>query len=630
MSEQKLPAFLPMGPDKDNILEKRPYFLIPLLEVNKGGNFDEHLKRISERLKETSSSKPISDIYVISHGWHRNLFVGASAYDRLLSRFVALMYRGRLKLKEEEKEDYNPLFIALHWHSDPGADGWIDPLGRRNKDSFLENAKRCFHYSSADSVKFTNAFEDIFRLFSRISAADTKVEDFSKESASLLEALRPFTLANVASCTATLEDKVATAWRCYHEATVKGSLEDQEIAPENPKDKRTRTSLIECLLPIVGIGALVAWIGQGILKVSAFVGEKAASAVLKNSPAQGMSPLKERLIELVASPLPWIALLSWLWALRVAKKGEGKKGGTGAIFTFIAYLPDILTRIVRWRWQNWRKRKDPKFLKIEHDRNPEISAYWRNIGDMLGEPLQAIQDRLPKKHWLNSLVTTIHNQTEFYTMQHKAVRAGFEAADFVHLLVDKLRECGKLSVEEGDAKTKIHLIGHSFGGLLVANLSHSLMDAKHATTKPHVRSLCLVQAALKSFWFDNSQDGDATVNHCREGKGVIACTYSRYDTANGSIFPLVNYRHKAAGHVGLYVGDNGKNLAARIMDDAPEERILLVESPDITAPPSNIMNIDASRLIYEGPPASGGGHDDIFKDDVVALIWGVTRTKPHP
>jgi hypothetical protein len=37
------------------------------------------------------------------------------------------------------------------------------------------------------------------------------------------------------------------------------------------------------------------------------------------------------------------------------------------------------------------------------------------------------------------------------------------------------------------------------------------------------------------------------------------------------------------------------------------------------------INLDASRLIYEGPIALGGGHGDIFKDDVIYLIWAITQ-----
>ena len=35
------------------------------------------------------------------------------------------------------------------------------------------------------------------------------------------------------------------------------------------------------------------------------------------------------------------------------------------------------------------------------------------------------------------------------------------------------------------------------------------------------------------------------------------------------------------------------------------------------------LTIDASRMIYEGAQGSGGGHSDIYKDDVTHLLWAV-------
>ena len=37
-----------------------------------------------------------------------------------------------------------------------------------------------------------------------------------------------------------------------------------------------------------------------------------------------------------------------------------------------------------------------------------------------------------------------------------------------------------------------------------------------------------------------------------------------------------------------------------------------------------VLNLDGSRIIFEGGIALGGGHGDIFKDDVVHLVWSVT------
>jgi hypothetical protein len=59
---------------------------------------------------------------------------------------------------------------------------------------------------------------------------------------------------------------------------------------------------------------------------------------------------------------------------------------------------------------------------------------------------------------------------------------------------------------------------------------------------------------------------------------------------------------------------------------------MVVRAPDLkslalqpAAGDPYLLNIDASRLCYAGSPAAGGGHDDVFKDDVVNLIWAVTR-----
>jgi hypothetical protein len=96
--------------------------------------------------------------------------------------------------------------------------------------------------------------------------------------------------------------------------------------------------------------------------------------------------------------------------------------------------------------------------------------------------------------------------------------------------------------------------------------------------------------------------------------------YSKYDTANSFYYPAANNGRMAAGWVGLcqmppgipVVGHNG-------------EFAIVIKPPDLPGPPPQPgLNLDASRLIYQGPVLAGGGHDDIFKDDVVNLIWAIS------
>ncbi len=98
-----------VGPDrKPDLRSRRPYFLLPVL-----GRAQRHLRtsainRIRDWLK--GSGKPITDVFVLSHGWHRNFFSAMAAYDRIVARLTQLIGRGAI----DPPPGFNPLFIAVH------------------------------------------------------------------------------------------------------------------------------------------------------------------------------------------------------------------------------------------------------------------------------------------------------------------------------------------------------------------------------------------------------------------------------------------------------------------------------------------------------------------------------------
>ena len=47
-------------------------------------------------------------------------------------------------------------------------------------------------------------------------------------------------------------------------------------------------------------------------------------------------------------------------------------------------------------------------------------------------------------------------------------------------------------------------------------------------------------------------------------------------------------------------------------------------NPEEKTSGKKIVNWDASLIINEGPAISGGAHSDIFKDEVIYLIWALT------
>src|SRR5262245_53625096 len=99
---------LKIGPYKQNEIRwRRPYFVIPLLHVDPSALWTEQVSVMSETIgnyvqcardqeqKDAAQAPetpialpdpPVTDIYVFSHGWHRNYFAAIAAYDRLMSR----------------------------------------------------------------------------------------------------------------------------------------------------------------------------------------------------------------------------------------------------------------------------------------------------------------------------------------------------------------------------------------------------------------------------------------------------------------------------------------------------------------------------------------------------------------
>jgi hypothetical protein len=223
----------------------------------------------------------------------------------------------------------------------------------------------------------------------------------------------------------------------------------------------------------------------------------------------------------------------------------------------------------------------------------------------------------------------LDSQLAFWDMQRKGVAAGRQAGEFLARLRS---ECPAV------AGARFHLIGHSFGGLVVANAARFLARERTPEDRPRLHTLCLLQAAIGSSWFETEPEMVAAFGD-GNGGGAIASAYSAYDTANGFFYPLANNSRRAAGFVGLCnVGGDaatgkgytpvalGRNGLFASLVEPPKLPDLLVKH--VKPGPADfpwLLNLDASRLIYDGPVSLGGGHGDIFKDDVIHLTWAVTR-----
>jgi len=719
------------SPERKNILTKRPYYIIPFGDPRYEADRSKIRDDILERIKSGQNDKPISDIYVLSHGWHRNLFAGVSAYDRLVSRLFVLLARGRI----DPGEFGNPLFLAIHWNSDPEPDAWIDRGGRRDKDSFLANARALFvprdspqpsaamaPEVSTESAKdravkapgidkpamglrdvhlaqFTTDMESIFALMSKISAPDTPMaqSEITAQSLDLLSQLEYYEVAGL-EIPATPEAKVSTIWRCYFEAQPKGFLVDQSDAPKAVGWTWTNlTTLLKYVIGIVGFGFAITGLKSGISKYFVFPKQQIANdwsnplhkfhlpsydgkawlsivvaavvgylllwlAVIfregtknqrsaKGFPPQTVGWLPTQL--LVTTPALLFLLLtylfrSWMAVLSVAAIACGWYTlGIGTLI--VLTIMSLIASSMDWRLSGVFREK----LKAPGD-------HAVNVRDYLVGPARHVISLLirsvPEDSAVYRIVTTLDNQLAFFKMQRDGTEAGCQVGGWIH---DLAVEVGR-DPRPRPEKIRLHAIGHSFGALVVQNAvrtcaltikgitSDQIKGMKRRfwaqsmqTTRPmgdvdlpfELQTICLIQGASASDWFRYEEETLSRVT------GTIACIYSGYDTANGVLYPLANNGRMAAGYVGLCNLGGGKHangtrvpFRQAVSLGGGGDFALLIEPPSLSAVamtenkfvPTDIprlLNLDASRIVYQGSIPLGGGHDDIFKDDVIHLAW---------
>lgn len=662
------PAF-ELRPDTTaDVREMRPYFLVPLLEVGT----DAGRREVIDAIRAFADDEPFTDVFVLSHGWHRNLFAGVAAYDRLLSRMSSLFRRGVL---DAGSAPFSPLFLAFHWHSDTGEDEWFDPAGRRSKTAFLEAAQRSFdRCPGTDEGTFLNDFEDLFSLFAQVSAPDVPSLDpeLDANARRLTDALANRYEVR-AGANASLPEKVSLAWTCYFEAEARSVLEDQgERAAPSVGFRGAVAALSRFVVAAVGVGALAGFALGGSWRAGLGALESALEAFLSlpgiSDVARPVRPYADALEHWLSNlwqgfaNSPWhfqalavLALASVVLAasagLTSLRWGNASRGSSlpalvawlplqlacaapllavsAATFLFRGTLPVVAGLVAAaslWRaptaWTSWLWAATFLVtlagLRPSSERMAQGRAPGWTVRDALASvaraPLAWLRAALPADSRYHAVANVLENQMAFFEMQRKGVLAGSEAGGF---LDDLLTSCDAVRT------ARIHLVGHSFGGLVMQNAARTLARKRPGQTPLH--SLTLLQSATGTDWFFREEDARKAF------RGSIACVFSAYDFANGFYYPFANHARMAAGYVGLHrVGDpprvpptlgRGGRLAS------------LVHPPDLRGWLSTrgaqgrpwLLNLDASRMISEGPAAVGGGHDDVFKDDVVHLIWAVSR-----
>lgn len=688
---------------------------------------------LPDHIPELQRRGPVTDIFVFSHGWHRNFFAAVAAYDQLVSRFTLLLRRERLV----PPVPFHPLFLAFHWHSDPGQDGWVDKSGRRRKRAFLERVEETFQRppepverGQPKEKRFTTVFEDIFQLFAQMSAPGTDCltdQELKGQAHDLAGRMETFSLRETPD--ADLDIKVVAVWSCYHQSTPIRILHDQERPPKRFNSIwDSAKMLFNFVLGTVGAGVVFGWIfhfSWGHTGVELTTGwaslmhlppVRASTHWLSHLPLLGPLFLETgHLAGSVRSGLNavWIGigvsrfgkLWDWHWhslplgmavvillvsliVLRATAfyswlKGPGYEPKTMPLLPVVAWLPvqvvfaaplllhafalffvggpivSVLGRMGFHPTLGLYDERDGKRNSAPPPRLfPETSRsrlwasralmrlkYFRVVFAWIARrPLSWVRMCVAKDSVVAGLADAIDNQFAFWEMQRFGVEAGCEAAAFLGMMLTPQTKSGGLKDEvmagAFHKDVRLHFVGHSFGGLVITNAARLLALNKDRATQAqssetyrrvNIHSVVLLQAAIASSWFEKEETLRRSV------KGAIGNIYSRYDSANGFYYPLANSGRQAAGSVGLFgVGRDKVTRRPYTVETVGKGGKLasLVKPPDLaawaTVPAADepyLLNLDASRLISEGNVALGGGHDDIFKDDVVNLAWAVSRLK---
>lgn len=650
-SESQDQAFA-VGPDLfGDIRAHRPYFLVPLLESPDGEELlDSVIARIERWLEvstapqpEGAGKGPVTDLYVLSHGWHRNLFKAIAAYDRLSSRLAQLLHRGRLTPPPDAT--YHPIFLNLHWHSDIGANGFVDPCGRRKKEEFLMRGRRMFRSIGKDphfrplgeSATMTNDFEDLYQLFTTLSAPDIDAlsASFSTRSATMEALLDHYELRDAPN--ATLYDKATAAWTCYHESEPERALTEQREEPGvSMSFAQSLSGGARFAASVLGWGAILclAWKLAGHLDLHGRIARQFAGLQGPEPPAWAAACAGYGLL--------WAVLWIACWrASRTAAAQEGPRPrspslsllGTvaWAVLTVLHSLPYVAYCLATYPLhglipvppfdERFGVRGDPpeRYEKWRW-RHPHLRLFLSRFACI---PCEVAKRAMRYESKVFGLLDAVESQLRFAEMQSRAVKTSESACATVLKLLER---CVALR------SARIHLVGHSFGGLLVANLAKQLAHSSEfqawARNSGCLATVSTLQGALMSSWYDRELVLLRTVRRC------IATVYSRYDTANGFYYPLAMHGRKAAGFVGSWLG---RTSAEAMPVLKPLPCATLTATPDLahrielnrqTPVAPALLNLDASRIVFQGSPASGGGHGDIFSDDIVHLLWAVQHYEP--
>jgi pimeloyl-ACP methyl ester carboxylesterase len=222
---------------------------------------------------------------------------------------------------------------------------------------------------------------------------------------------------------------------------------------------------------------------------------------------------------------------------------------------------------------------------------------------------------------LGGLLAPLRTLT-FWHMKRRACRFGESGAT---ALLRRLQ-----SAVPEDRRVRFHLMGHSFGCIVVS----AAVAGGPGRAACAVDTLVLVQGAL-SLW---SYCGRIPGTRARSGyfhrivadklvRGPVVTTMSQHDRAVGFFYPLGAAAGRQVSYpIGEYptYGGIGSFGARGLPDDTDDLHMREVTEP-YDFHPDRIYNLESSHVIAHGGGASGA-HSDICHPQVAHAVWSAIAT----
>ncbi|MCK1700641.1 hypothetical protein IVA93_33985 [Bradyrhizobium sp. 155] len=185
----------------------------------------------------------------------------------------------------------------------------------------------------------------------------------------------------------------------------------------------------------------------------------------------------------------------------------------------------------------------------------------------------------------------------------------------------------KLQTATADNHTRIHLMGHSFGTIVVSGMLGG-PGAAGPLSRP-VDSVALVQGAVSLWCYADSIPFDAAgpgyfSRIMTDGKvrGPIVTTQSKHDSAVGSLYPLASRIRGSVNFANSFpkFGAIGAFGLQGVPDASRRELKMLGASGAYQFETGKVYNLDGSEFIAHLDGVSGA-HSDIAGPEVAHLIW---------